>query len=84
MAASEGNGVKVVIVGAGAAQEPGESRPDLIHRNSRICRSIMGQVLERIVGGVERQLLAELPEDEREALRASARTLIDVQESIAD
>jgi L-lactate dehydrogenase len=39
-------GADVVVITAGAAQEPGESRLDLINRNSRICRSIMDQVLE--------------------------------------
>lgn len=39
-------GAAAVVVTAGAAQKPGESRLELIGRNSRICRSIIGQVLE--------------------------------------
>ncbi|MFO8006615.1 MAG: L-lactate dehydrogenase [Candidatus Brocadiia bacterium] len=37
---------RVVVITAGAAQEPGESRLDLAGRNAKICRSIMNQVLE--------------------------------------
>lgn len=37
----------VVVIAAGAAQKPGESRLDLIARNSGICRSVMDGVLEQ-------------------------------------
>jgi L-lactate dehydrogenase len=37
----------VVVITAGAAQEPGETRLDLIGRNSGICRSIADRILEQ-------------------------------------
>ncbi len=36
-----------VVITAGAAQEPGESRLDLTGRNAGICRSILDQVVEQ-------------------------------------
>ena len=38
-------GARVVVITAGAAQKPGESRLDLTARNARICRSILDDVL---------------------------------------
>ncbi len=37
----------IIVICAGAAQRAGESRLELITRNSRICRSILDQVLEQ-------------------------------------
>ncbi len=37
----------IVVICAGTAQRAGESRLDLIARNSRICRAILDQVLEQ-------------------------------------
>ncbi len=37
-------GARVVVITAGAAQKPGESRLDLTGRNAQICRSILDQV----------------------------------------
>ena len=39
-------GAEVVVVTAGTAQKPGESRLDLIARNSAICRAVLNAVLE--------------------------------------
>jgi L-lactate dehydrogenase len=38
-------GAEVVIITAGAAQKPGQSRTDLVGTNVEICRSIVGQVI---------------------------------------
>ncbi len=38
-------GARVVVITAGAAQKPGESRLDLTARNAKICRSILDDVL---------------------------------------
>ena len=40
-------GADVVVICAGAAQQPGQSRLDLISRNSGICRTIVDSVLEQ-------------------------------------
>ncbi|MFO7958991.1 MAG: L-lactate dehydrogenase [Candidatus Brocadiia bacterium] len=37
----------LIVITAGAAQKPGESRLDLTGRNIRICRSIMDDILEQ-------------------------------------
>ncbi len=42
---SDCRGAEVVIITAGAAQKPGQSRMDLVGTNVEICRSIVGQVI---------------------------------------
>lgn len=43
---SDCSGASIVVITAGAKQTPGESRLDLVQRNTRICRDIMTQVME--------------------------------------
>ncbi len=40
-------GAALVVITAGAAQQPGQSRTDLVQRNSRICRSVASNILEQ-------------------------------------
>lgn len=44
--ASDYAGADVIVITAGSAQKPGESRLDLLQRNARIVRSIMGEIME--------------------------------------
>ncbi len=37
---------KIVVIAAGANQNPGETRMDLIHKNSKIFKSIVGEVMK--------------------------------------
>ncbi|GAB4340907.1 MAG: L-lactate dehydrogenase [Candidatus Abyssubacteria bacterium] len=39
-------GGDIVVITAGAKQEPGESRLDLVQRNTKICREILKKVLQ--------------------------------------
>lgn len=43
---------KIVVIAAGARQEVGESRMDLIHKNSRIFKSIVTSVMENRFEGI--------------------------------
>lgn len=46
------NGADVVVITAGAAQKPGETRLDLLARNIRIFQSIVPQVVRHNPGGI--------------------------------
>lgn len=43
---------RIVVIAAGAAQEVGETRMDLIHKNSKIFKSIVSQVMESGFDGI--------------------------------
>ena len=43
---------KIVVIAAGANQAPGESRMDLIEKNSKIFKSIIGSVMENNFNGI--------------------------------
>ena len=43
---------KIVVIAAGAAQAPGETRMDLIHKNSKIFKSIISSIMENGFHGV--------------------------------
>ncbi len=43
---------RIVIIAAGAAQEVGETRMDLIHKNSKIFKNIVGSVMESGFDGI--------------------------------
>ncbi len=43
---------KIVVIAAGAAQAPGETRMDLIHKNSKIFKSIISNIMENGFHGV--------------------------------
>ena len=45
-------GAKIVCIAAGANQNPGETRMDLIHKNSAIFESIVTQVMENGFDGI--------------------------------
>lgn len=40
------SGAQVIIITAGAAQKPGQSRLDLVGTNVEICRSVVGRIIE--------------------------------------
>ena len=42
----------IIIISAGAAQKPGETRLDLVKKNVAIFRSIMGEISSRNVNGI--------------------------------
>lgn len=42
----------VIVVAAGAAQKPGETRLDLVKKNVAIMRSVMGEIRARACGGI--------------------------------
>ena len=42
----------IIIISAGAAQKPGETRLDLVKKNVAIFRSIMGEISSRNVHGI--------------------------------
>ena len=46
------NDVKIVVIAAGANQSPGETRMDLIHKNSKIFKSIVSNVMESGFNGI--------------------------------
>ncbi len=43
---------RIVVIAAGAAQEVGETRMDLIHKNSKIFKSIIGNVMSSGFDGI--------------------------------
>lgn len=43
---------RIVVIAAGAAQEVGETRMDLIHKNSKIFKSIVGSVMQSGFDGI--------------------------------
>jgi len=43
---------KIVVIAAGANQNPGETRMDLIHKNSKIFKSIVDQVMKSGFNGI--------------------------------
>ena len=43
---------KIVVIAAGANQAPGETRMDLIHKNSKIFKSIIGDVMKNNFEGI--------------------------------
>ena len=43
---------RIVVIAAGAAQEVGETRMDLIHKNSKIFKSIVGNVMSSGFDGI--------------------------------
>lgn len=43
---------KIIVIAAGAAQAPGETRMDLIHKNSKIFKSIISSIMENGFHGV--------------------------------
>lgn len=43
---------RIVVIAAGAAQEVGETRMDLIHKNSKIFKNIIGQVMAEGFDGI--------------------------------
>ncbi|RJP70955.1 MAG: L-lactate dehydrogenase [Candidatus Abyssobacteria bacterium SURF_17] len=43
---SDCSGASIVVITAGAKQRPGETRLDLVQRNTTICKEIMRQVME--------------------------------------
>jgi len=43
---------KIVVIAAGANQNPGETRMDLIHKNSRIFETIVKQVMDNGFNGI--------------------------------
>lgn len=43
---------KIVVIAAGANQAPGETRMDLIHKNSKIFKSIIGDVMRNNFKGI--------------------------------
>lgn len=43
---------KIVVIAAGANQAPGETRMDLIHKNSKIFKDIVGKVIESGFDGI--------------------------------
>lgn len=43
---------RIVVIAAGAAQEVGETRMDLIHKNSKIFKSIIGSVMSSGFDGI--------------------------------
>jgi len=43
---------KIVVIAAGSNQEVGETRMDLIHKNSRIFQSIISSVMESLFDGI--------------------------------
>ena len=49
---SECKDAKIVVIAAGANQNPGETRMDLIHKNSKIFEGIVGQVMGSGFNGI--------------------------------
>ena len=49
---SDCNDARIVVISAGAAQEVGETRMDLIHKNSKIFKSIVSSVMESGFDGI--------------------------------
>ena len=43
---------KIVVIAAGANQAPGETRMDLIHKNSKIFKNIVGKVVDSGFNGI--------------------------------
>jgi len=43
---------KIIVIAAGANQSPGETRMDLIHKNSRIFKDIVGNVMKSGFDGI--------------------------------
>lgn len=43
---------KIVVIAAGANQAPGETRMDLIHKNSKIFKNIIGDVMKNMFKGI--------------------------------
>ena len=58
---SDCNGAKLVVIAGGANQKPGETRMDLIYKNSEIFKSIVSQVEENNFDGI--YLIATNPVD---------------------
>ena len=42
----------IIVITAGAAQRPGETRLDLVHKNLRIFKSMIGQIMETGFNGI--------------------------------
>ncbi|MDE6142011.1 MAG: L-lactate dehydrogenase [Bacilli bacterium] len=49
---SDCNDARIVVIAAGAKQEVGETRMDLIHKNSKIFKSIVDSVMESGFNGI--------------------------------
>ncbi len=49
---SDCHDAKIIVLAAGAAQKPGETRMDLIHKNSEIFKAIISSVMENGFKGI--------------------------------